>query len=228
MTHIVNPKIYRIKEAKDWLSQGFYGKKPKNYLEEDLIIREFLEKKLKDCGVEKIEIERSIREEKVNVSIYSSRPGFIIGRHGEGIEKLKTELIKEIVKKERLNIKNKELKNKFKKFNLEVKEVADPWASANLVAQWVAQRLEKRLPYRRVLKQALSKIMFNKSIKGAKIQVAGRLSGVTIARTEWLKEGKLPRQTIKANIDYGFYEAHCTYGIIGVKVWIYKGTNLNE
>ena len=223
MTHVVHPKVYRIREAKDWLSQGFYGKKQKKYLEVDLIIREFLKDKLKDCGVEKIEIERSPREGKTNVAIYSSRPGFIIGRRGEGIESLKSQLIKEIAKKERLDLTKKETKDKFKKLNLEVKEVADPWASANLVAQWVAQRLEKRLPYRRVLKQGLSKIMSNRSIKGAKIQVSGRLSGVTIARTEWLKNGELPRQTIRADIDYGFSEAHCTYGIIGVKVWIYKG-----
>lgn len=209
MAHKVHPKIYRIKETKDWYSRGFYGKNFSKYLEEDFKIRESLRKKLPPNTLEAIEIERS--GDKLNIIINTSRPGLIIGRGGEGSEKLKKLLEKELERENKGELK------------MEIREVKDIWLSASLVAQWIAFRLEKRIPFRRVLKQALSQIISTRKVKGARVQVSGRLDGVEIARTEWLKEGQLPRETIRADIDYAQAEAICSYGKIGVKVWIYKG-----
>jgi len=208
MGHEVHPKAFRIKEITDWNSRGFYKKKLPEYLEEDFKIREFLKKRIGKLGIEKIEIERF--PGKIMVIISSARPGLIIGRGGEGIEELRKQLEKELVKGK-------------KEIKIEIREVKNPWASASLAAQWVAQQIEKRTPFRRVLKQAIDKIMVTKGVEGCRVEVAGRLGGVEIARTEWLKRGRLPRQTIRADIDYAKAEALCTYGIIGIKVWIYKG-----
>jgi len=214
MAHKAHPKGLRLGYIENWDSRWFSNKDFSKYLEEDFIIREFLTKKLKDAALSKIEIERS--PGKVLILIHTARPGLIIGRGGRGVEELQKAVLKEILKKS-------PLKNEKRQIQLEIKEVRNPWIDANLVAQWVAQRLEKRIPYRRVLKQALDKVTSYKEVKGAKIEVSGRLNGVTIARREWLQRGKLPRQTLRADIDYGFAEAFCTYGVIGVKVWIYKG-----
>ncbi|MFA5013774.1 MAG: 30S ribosomal protein S3 [Candidatus Paceibacterota bacterium] len=219
MSHKVHPKIFRIRGIGDWLSHGFYGSVPKKYLQEDYIIRSFLTKKLKESSVEKIEIDRF--SNKTTVVINSARPGIIIGRGGEGVEKLRGELLKEIFKKNKLGLK--ELNEVAKKLKLEIKEVPNPWVSAELVGQWIAQKIEKRTPFRKTVKQALEKVMANKGVKGAKVEVSGRLDGVQISRKEWLEKGRLPRQTIRADIDYALVEARCTYGTIGIKVWIYKG-----
>jgi len=210
MAHKTHPKVLRLKKLEDWDSRWLSKKKLPQYLKEDFKIREFIKKKLGSVGIEKIEIERF--PGKINVIISTARPGLIIGRGGAGVELLKKELERLISpKKEKREIK------------IEIKEIKDPWTSATLVAQWIAGQLEKRVPYRRVLKRALSKIMSHKEFEGARVQVSGRLDGVEIARTEWLQQGKLPRQTLRSDIDYGFSEAYCTYGAIGVKVWIYKG-----
>ena len=213
MAHKVHPKIFRIKSLEDWDTRGFYGKKLSSYLREDFEIRSFLKKKLQGAGIEKIEIERF--PGRLNVIILSARPGIIIGRGGGGIEELKKNL--------EGNLKRKEIILPQKELRIEVREVKNPWLSSSLSAQWVAQQLEKRLPYRRVLKQTLDKITFSREVLGARVEVAGRLGGSTIARREWLKKGKLPRQTLRADIDFAKVEALCTYGVIGVKVWIYKG-----
>jgi len=210
MTHKVHPKAFRIKEIRDWDTHGYYEKNFKKLLEEDFRIREFLKKRIGKLGIEKIEIERS--PGKINVIINSARPGLIIGRGGKGIEDLKKELEKEIFK----TGPKKELK-------IEIREIKELWASAVLIAQWVAQQIEKRIPYRRILKQTLDKVMATKGVQGVRVEVAGRLDGVEIARTEWLKRGNLPRQTLRADIDYAQERAYCTYGVVGVKVWIYKG-----
>lgn len=224
MSHKVHPKIFRIRGIEDWLSQGFYGKKPLKNVKEDFIIRSFLTKKLKESSVEKIEIERYLN--KINIVVYSARPGIIIGRGGEGIEKLRLELLKEIFKKNSLSLVEwKELERKLK---IEVKEVSNSWTSSVLIGQWIAQRIEKRMPFRKTIKQALEKILVNKEVKGVKIQVSGRLDGSQIARSEWLERGRLPRQTIRADIDYSLSEARCTYGTIGIKVWIYKGDKFDK
>jgi len=209
MAHRVHPKIFRIKGLSDWDSRWLMKKNIPQYLKEDFEIRKFLKAKLKDCGVEKIEIERF--PGKLNIMIGSIKPGFIIGRGGEGIEQLKKELEKKF------------FKNKKKELKLEILEIKNPWSSAGLVAQWIAQQIEKRVSYKRVLKQGLNKVMSQKEIKGCRIEVKGRLDGVEIARRDWLKKGQLPRQGLRSDIDYGQAEAFCSYGVVGVKVWIYKG-----
>jgi small subunit ribosomal protein S3 len=219
MSHKVHPKIFRIRGIEDWLSHGFYGNKPLKSVKEDYIIRTFLTNKLKESSVEKVEIDRF--SNKTSAVIYSARPGLIIGRGGEGIEKLRLELLKEVFKKNALGLK--ELSELGKRLKLEVREVSNPWTSSVLVNQWIAQKIEKRTPFRKTIKQAIEKVMANKNVKGVKIMVSGRLDGAQIARSEWLEKGRLPRQTIRADIDYGFGEARCTYGAIGIKVWIYKG-----
>lgn len=210
MTHKVHPKAFRIKGVSSWLSHGFYGKKPKNYLKEDFEIRKFLKKRLKECGIENIIIERL--GGKMNIIIESSRPAFIIGRGGKGVEDLKKEIESKVFK----GVKMQECK-------IEIKGIRNPWTRSGLIGQWIAYRLEKRFPYRRTLKQALQKIMAHKEIQGARVEVAGRLDGVEISRTEWLKKGRLPLQTLRADIDYGTTEAFCSFGVIGIKVWLYKG-----
>ena len=217
MTHRVHPKVFRIKEITDWDSRGFYQKNFPANLEEDFKIREFLGKKLGKTEVAKIEIERF--PEKINIVISSARPGMIIGRGGGGVEELKRELeaiLKFTTPARGAGTRKRELK-------LEIREVKNPWASASLAGQFIAQQIEKRIHHRRVLKQALDKIMAVKGVEGVRVEVAGRLNGVEIARTNWLKRGKLPRQTIRADIDYAKSRAYCTYGVIGIKVWIYKG-----
>jgi len=210
MSHKVHPKAYRLKELASWSSRWLDKKKLPQYLEEDLRIREFLKKKIGKLGVEKIEIERF--PGKIKIIIFSARPGLIIGRGGGGIEELKKELEKEIFK----TGPKRELK-------LEINEIKNPWSSAALSAQWIAQQIERRMPHKRVLKQALEKITAVKTNKGAKVEVSGRLRGAQIARRDWLKKGRLPLQTLRSDIDYAQERAYCTYGVIGVKVWIYKG-----
>lgn len=215
MTHKVHPKAFRLKTVDDWDSRWLSKKNLPEYLEEDFKIREFLKKKLKDCGVQNIEIERF--PGKVNVIINSARPGLIIGRGGQGAEGLKKELEKILWRSFSAKAaEGKELK-------IEIREIRNPWASASLASQWIAQQLEKRIHHRRAIKQALEKIMASKGVEGARIEVSGRLGGAEIARREWLKKGRLPRQTLRAIIDYAQSEAFCSYGVIGVKVWIYKG-----
>jgi small subunit ribosomal protein S3 len=210
MSHKVHPKIYRLKNLKDWQSRWLDRKKFRQYLEEDFIIRRELKKKIGKFSVEKIEIERF--PGKIIIVIYSARPGLIIGRGGTGVEELKKELERKVFKKD----SKIELK-------IEIKEIKNPWFSAVLVAQWIAQQIEKRVPYKRILKWALEKTLSLKENKGVRVEVAGRLDGTEIARKEWLRRGKLPRQTIRADIDYAEERAFCSYGVIGVKVWIYKG-----
>jgi len=216
MTHKVNQKIFRIREINDWDSRGFYEKKFPQYLEEDFQIRAFLDEKLKKVGIEKIEIERF--PSKTNIIISTMKPGFIIGRGGKGIEDLRKQLEEYLFKN-----RNKRIQGSKRELKLEIREIKNPWGSANLTAQWVAQQIEKRMPYRKVLKQTLAKVMPIKEIKGCRIAIAGRLNGTAIARDEWMLEGQMPRQTLRADIDYANVEALCTYGKIGIKVWIYKG-----
>ena len=187
MTHRVHPKAFRIRGIEDWDSRGFYEKDFALTLKEDLKIREFLQKKIGKLGLEKIELERF--PAKINIIILTSRPGFVIGRGGGGVEELKKELEEKILKR----------KGECK---IEIREVKSPWTSAPLVSQWMADQIEKRVRYRRVLKGALAKIMAQKGIEGARVEVSGRLNGIEIHRTEWLKKGRLPRQTIRADIDY--------------------------
>jgi len=212
MSHKVHPKAFRLKELSSWDSRWLDEKKFPQYLEEDFKIREFLKKKLAKLGVEKVEIERF--PGKLNIIISSARPGLIIGRGGSGVEELKKELERKVIKRD---------KESKKEIKIEIKEVRDVWSSAALSVQSIAQQIEKRFPFRRVLKQTLDKIMSSRQVKGARIEISGRLNGSEIARREWLQKGRLPRQTLRSDIDFAQDQAYCTYGTTGIKVWIYKG-----
>lgn len=209
MTHKVHPKIFRIRTTSDWDTKGYYEENFAQYLEEDYGIRKFLEKQLHTMGLDKIEIERSPLE--VNVIIHTSRPGLIIGRGGEGARKLKETLERKI------------MKNSDKNLKLEIKEIKEPYLSASLVAKDIAAQLEKRMQYRRVVKQMLHKVIMHKDVKGVRIEVSGRLNGVEISRKEYFQEGQLKRETLRSDIDYAQTIARCSYGAIGIKVYIYKG-----
>ncbi|MBM4177277.1 30S ribosomal protein S3, partial [Candidatus Gribaldobacteria bacterium] len=204
MSHKVHPKAMQIRNIKDWLSRGFYNKNFPSYLEQDYLIRSYLNKKLPPGSVEEIMIERS--QTVLKIIITTSRPALIIGRGGKGVEDLKENISKVLVEKQKKSLEKKEIKSDIK---IEIFEVKNPWVSASLIAQWVQGQIERKFPFRRVLKMAISKIMENKEIKGAKIEISGRLNGVEISRREWLKKGRLPRQSLRSIIDYGFKEAHC-------------------
>lgn len=229
MAHKVHPKSFRIKGMEDWNIRGFYGKKMSRYLEEDLLVKDFLTKKLAEASVANIGIEHSAN--KLNIIIETARPGIIIGRGGEGVEHLKKEIEKRIrdnnssyAKGTLVEIRKRAQADKEKKeIKIEIREIKNPWLSASLVAQMAAQQIEKRIPFRQVLKKSIERVIQNKEAKGIKIELAGRLNGIEIARKEWLKQGRMPSNTIRSDIDYAQSEAHCTYGAIGIKVWIYKG-----
>lgn len=215
MAHKVHPKAFRIKSASDWYSRGYYGNRFPELLAQDFKVREFLHRRLAGIGISEIEIERF--PGKINVLIYCVRPGLIIGRQGQGIEELRKKLQKLIFG----GIAGK--KKDFPELRVEIREIANPWASAAYIGQSVAAQIEKRMPYLRAVKQVIEKTMASREVKGVRVQLSGRLNGVEIARVAWLAKGRLPRQTIRADIDYALTEAHCTYGVIGIKVWVYKG-----
>ncbi|MFH0703079.1 MAG: 30S ribosomal protein S3 [bacterium] len=200
----VHPIGLRIGIIKPWLSNWFATKEYADLLFEDDKIRKLIKKKLYSAGVSRIGIAR--KAQQVNISIITAKPGIVVGRGGQGIDELR-----------------KELSNLIKKrVQIDVLEVARIDADAQLVAEAIAQQLEKRVVFRRVMKQAIQRSM-RSGILGIKIAVAGRLGGAEIARTEWTKEGRIPLQTLRADVDYGFTEADTLFGIIGVKVWIFKG-----
>ncbi len=220
MTHKVHPKAFRIRGMEDFNIRGFYGNKMPQYLEEDFLIKDFLHKKLKEASVANIAIEHSAN--KLNVIIETARPGLIIGRGGEGVEVLKKTIEQKLAKLRKTNA-SLGAKPSSAQIKIDIKEIKNPWISAMLVGQMSAQQLEKRIPFRQVLKRNIERVMQNKEVKGIRMEVSGRLNGIEIARKEWLREGRMPRQTIRADIDYAQTEAYCTYGTIGIKVWIYKG-----
>ena len=201
----MHPQGLRIGVIKDWSSKWYADSRNfSDYLVEDHKIREYVKKKLFVSGISKIEIERTAKFVKVNV--YTAKPGLVIGKGGNLAETLKKELSKMI---------NKDV-------NLNIVEVKDVDTNAQLVAENICNQLERRISFRRAMKQCMQKAMKAGAL-GIKTSVSGRLGGADMARTEFYKEGTIPLQTIRADIDYGFYEADTTYGKIGVKVWIYKG-----
>ena len=201
----MHPHGLRVGVIKDWSSKWYADSKNfSDYLVEDHKIREYVKKKLFVSGISKIEIERTAKFVKVNV--YTAKPGLVIGKGGAIAETLKNEL---------QNMINKEV-------NLNIVEVKDIDTNAQLVAENICNQLERRISFRRAMKQAMQKAMKAGAL-GIKTSVSGRLGGADMARTEFYKEGTIPLQTLRADIDYGFYEADTTYGKIGVKVWIYKG-----
>lgn len=215
MTHVVHPYAHRLSILRDWKSRWFSPKgKYKYALKGDILIRQYLEKKLKGAYVALVEIERS--EKALRVIVSSSRPGVIIGRQGDGAEKLRAE-IKALLKRHNLLDEKMDVK-------LDVKEVKSAESNAAIVAQMVVEGIEKRLPFRRVMKQTLEKVMANRDVLGVRILLSGRLGGATMSRKEDRKLGRIPLQTLRADVDYACTRAIApSYGTIGVKVWIYKG-----
>lgn len=211
MPHKVHPKIFRIRGLSDWKSQWFSVKKFRGNLEQDYRIREFVKKQLKQAAIDEVIIRRAANA--VQILIKAARPGIIIGRGGTGIADLKKAIIKSVFKGK---VKGIDIK-------IDIEEIRKSETQATVVAKNVAEQLERRMPFRRVLKQTIEKISQNADVKGIKVRVSGRLNGSEMARTEWLRKGNLPLQTIRANIDYAQENAHTTYGVIGVKVWIFKG-----
>jgi small subunit ribosomal protein S3 len=205
MGHKVNPIGIRLGIAKDWNSKWFANKREyAEYLGADLKVRELLKKKLAQAGISKILIERPAKTARV--TIHTARPGVVIGKKGEDIEKLRKEVSAVMGVPAHIN----------------VTEVRKPELDAQLVAESIAQQLERRIMFRRAMKRSVQNAMRLGAL-GIKVNVGGRLNGAEIARSEWYREGRVPLHTLRADIDYGFAEASTTYGIIGVKVWIYKG-----
>lgn len=214
MTHTAHPYSQRLGILRDWKSRWFTpdGKRYREFLQCDTVIREYLKKKLKGMYVADIEIERS--DTALRVIIKTSRPGLIIGRSGEGTARLKRELTRKINK---LGAEHPELK-------IDVEEVRSPESNAQIVAEMVMEGLEKRMPFRRVLKQTIEKVMANRDVEGVRIHISGRLAGADMSRKEEVKRGQVPLQTLRADVDFARAEAYLPYkGLIGIKVWIYRG-----
>lgn len=214
MTHTVHPYSHRLGILRDWKSRWFSTKLGyRKALRGDILIRKFLEKKLKGLFVSDIEIERG--EKALRVIVSSSRPGMIIGKSGDG-----SELLRKGIKK--ILLDNDLLEEKVD-VKLDIKEVKSAESNAAIVSQMVVEGLEKRLPFRRVMKQTLEKVMANRDVLGVRVFLSGRLGGATMSRTEDRKLGRIPLQTLRADVDYAQTKAVMPYGAIGVKVWIYKG-----
>ncbi len=206
----INPTGFRLAVTHDWTSRWYAsGKQFAKMLNEDIAVREFLAKKLKAASVSRIVIERPAKNARI--TIFSARPGVVIGKKGEDIEALKSELTR------RLGVP----------VAVDIEEVRKPEIDAKLIADSITQQLEKRIMFRRAMKRAMQNAM-RLGAQGIKIMSSGRLNGIEIARTEWYREGRVPLQTLRADIDYGFSEAKTTYGVIGVKVWVYKGDTLGR
>lgn len=213
MSHNVHPYSHRLGIIRDWKSRWFGDKdKYRKFLRSDVMIREFLDKRLKGNFVSVIEIERG--EKTLKVIIETSRPGSIIGRNGEGATKLKDDLLKFMNKHDLLFGED---------VKLDIKEVRSPESNAAIVAIMIAEGLEKRMPFRRVMKQTVEKVMANRDVSGVKVELSGRLGGADMSRTEKLKKGRIPLQTFRADVDFSRNVAKLPYGGIGIKVWIYKG-----
>ncbi len=204
----VHPIGIRLGISKDWLSKWFSDSSEfPNNVYQDFLIRKSLNERLKDAAISKIQIERS--SEKTTITINSARPGIVIGRKGEGIEGLRSELAK---------LMNTTINN----IHLNIKEIKKPELDAKLVASSITQQLERRVLFRRAMKRAVTNTM-RLGAEGIKVKISGRLNGAEIARSEWYQEGRVPLHTLRADIDYSVAEAKTTYGIIGVKVWIFRG-----
>ena len=213
MTHVVHPYSHRLGIIRDWKSRWFGVKnKYKEFLKSDVLTREYLEGKLRGMYVSNIEMERG--EKVLRIIIETSRPGIIIGRSGDGAVKLKNDILAFI---------NKHKLSTGGEVKVDIKEVRSPESNATIVAQMIADGLEKRLPFRRVTKQMVEKVMANRDVKGVRVILSGILGGNSMARTEMIKKGRIPLQTFRADIDYAQYTARLPLGAVGVKVWIYKG-----
>lgn len=214
MTHVAHPYVQRIGVNRDWRSRWFTTDKKKfrEYIRTDAAIRKLLAGKLKGMSVDAVEIERD--EKALRIIVRTSRPGLVIGRSGEGATKLKKDidmLLRTLKLSEKPEIK------------LDIEEIRSPETSAPIVGQMIVEGLEKRMPFRRVLKQTVEKVMANRDVQGVRIILSGRLGGADMARKEELKKGRIPLQTLRADIDFARVRAALPYGTIGIKVWIYRG-----
>lgn len=209
MGHKVNPQGVRLGITSDWKSRWFSKKDFPSQLKEDVRIRERIFKQLKNAAVGGVEVERSVGS--VKIIIKTARPGVIIGRGGTGVEDIKKMIKDEFFKQKKLNLK------------VEVEEIKNMEENAMVIAQSVAEQLEKRMPFRRVLKTTLERMMENKRINGIKIEISGRLGGADMSRREWSAKGNLPLHTLRADIDFAKTVARTTFGVIGVKVWVNRG-----
>lgn len=204
----VHPTGIRIGITKDWTSKWYAATKNfPSLISTDFEVREYLKKRLHEAAVSRIHIERAAR--RVNITIHTARPGVVIGKKGEDIEKLRAEVAKR-------------LKLPVADVRVNIAEIRKPEIEAQLVAEGIAQQIEKRVMFRRAMKRAVTTTMRSGAL-GVKVRISGRLNGSEIARTEWVREGRIPLHTFRADIDYGFAEARTTYGVIGVKVWVFKG-----
>jgi small subunit ribosomal protein S3 len=204
----VNPIGIRLGITREWTSKWYASTKNfPSHVYTDFQVREFLKKRLSDASVSRINIERAAR--KVNITIHTARPGIVIGKKGEDIEKLRGQV-------------SRMMKMPAGDVRINISEIRKPELDAQLVAEGIAQQLERRVMFRRAMKRAVTNTMRIGAL-GIKVRVSGRLNGAEIARTEWYREGRIPLHTFRADIDYGFAEAKTTYGVIGVKVWIFKG-----
>jgi len=207
MSHNVHPESFRKQVIYTWDSKWFSGDDYSEYAKEDIQIRKYIRDKYEDSHIDSISIERD--PESMDITILAAKPGFIIGRGGEEIENLRHYIETKILDED-LDVK------------INVREIRSPAHSASVIAETLKKKIEGRVPTRRAMKKALDRIM-SSGVQGAKIEIAGRLGGSEIARTEKLSEGKVPLTTLRADVDYAFAEAKTTYGTIGIKVWIYKG-----
>ena len=206
----IHPTGFRLAVSRNWASRWYANNTQfAGMLKEDIEVREFLKKKLKNASVGRVVIERPAKNARI--TIYSSRPGVVIGKKGEDIELLKAEL------QRRMGVP----------VHVNIEEIRKPEVDAQLIADSITQQLERRIMFRRAMKRAMQNAM-RLGAQGIKIMSSGRLNGIEIARTEWYREGRVPLHTLRADIDYGFSEAETTYGIIGVKVWVYKGDHLGR
>ncbi|MDR2826675.1 MAG: 30S ribosomal protein S3 [Candidatus Adiutrix intracellularis] len=220
-----HPTGFRLGVIKTWSSRWYAGRDFGQQVVEDRRIRDYVKKKLEAAGVSQIEIERAAN--KIKLRIHTARPGIVIGKKGADIEILRKELEKlirrEVVVQGEHGSENKHLS---REVLIDIQEVRKPEISAQLVAEAVAQQLQRRVAFRRAMKKSIS-LAFKFGALGVKIHCAGRLGGAEMARREWYREGRVPLHTLRADVDYGFAEAHTTYGVIGVKAWIFKGEVLD-
>lgn len=220
MTHTVHPFSHRLGIIRDWRSRWFgAGARYRELLRIDTLLREYLMKRLHNFYIAGVEIERSGKQTRI--AVRTARPGMVIGRQGEGATRLKNDIIAFLKKN---GAEDRDMEN----VRIDIEEVRSPEAEAAVVARMIAEGLEKRLPFRRVLKQTVDKVMANRQVQGVRVILSGRLGGAEMGRKEQLKRGMLPLQTFRADVDFARARAHLPYGTIGIKVWLYRGEKFDQ
>ena len=215
MTHVAHPYAQRIGIVRDWKNRWFVRDRAlfREYLKTDTLLHDWLKKRLKGMYVADIELERGANI--LRIIIKTARPGMLIGRSGEGVQRLNKEVAKKLAG---MNL------TEVPQVKLDIEEVRSPEANAQIVAEMVAEGLEKRMPFRRVLKQTVEKVIANREVQGVRISISGRIGGAEMSRSEQIKKGRVPLQTLRADIEFARVEAYLAYtGLVGIKVWIYKG-----